>query len=124
MDQIRRIIGVLGTPSSEDMAFIGNDQAKKYIKSLPKRSKQAWSTLFPKANPVALDFLSKMVEFNPVKRYTIEQCLSHPYFEGLHNDQSEPVCETAFDWSFDNFKPTKEKLQEMIYDLSLHFHPS
>jgi mitogen-activated protein kinase 1/3 len=124
LDQIRRIIGVVGSPSAEDMSFIGNDQAKKYIKSLPRRNKQLWQTLYPKANPLALDLLSKMLVFNPIKRFTVEQCLSHPYFEGLHNEKSEPTCDSAFDWSFDNFKPTKDKLQEMIYELSLHFHPS
>lgn len=124
LDQIRRIIGIIGTPSPEDMAFIENEQAKKYIKSLPRRNKQAWNVLYPKANPVALDLLSKMLTFSPVKRYTVEQCLAHPYFEGTHNPETEPLCEAPFDWSFDSFKPTKEKIQEMIYELSLHFHPT
>ena len=106
------------------MTFVGSDQAKKYIKTLPKRNKQAWTTLYPKANPVSLDLLSKMLVFNPLKRYTVEQCLAHPYFEGLHQEDSELVCESPFDWSFDSFEPTKEKVQEMIYDLSLHFHPN
>jgi len=105
------------------MTFIENDQARRYIKGLPKRNKQHWTTLYPKANPLALDLLSKMLVFNPMKRYTVEQCLTHPYFEGLHSDQAEPVCDAPFDWSFDDFTPTKEKVQEMIYDLSLHFHP-
>lgn len=123
LDQIRRIIGILGSPSTEDMAFIGNDQARKYIKSLPRRNKQSWSSLYPKANPVALDLLSKMLVFNPLKRYTVQQCLAHPYFEGLHDENAEPLCGEAFDWSFDNFEPTKEKVQELIYDLSLLYHP-
>jgi hypothetical protein len=29
----------LGTPSAEDMGFIGNDLARKYIRKLPKRNK-------------------------------------------------------------------------------------
>ena len=60
---------------------------------------------------------------NPLKRYTIEQCLGHPYFEGISNTESEPACDSTFDWSFDNFKPTKEKIQGMIYDFGLEFHP-
>jgi Serine/threonine protein kinase len=123
LDQVQRIIAVLGTPSYEDMAFIGNEHALKYIKSLPKRTKQPWSTLYPKANPVALDLLGKMLVFNPDKRYTVEQCLAHPYFEGLHNPEEEPVCEQPFDWSFDNFEPTRELLQSMVYDEACKFHP-
>ena len=105
------------------MAFLENAQTRKYIKTLPRRNRQTWSTLYPKANPVALDLLGKMLVFNPLKRYTVEQCLAHPYFEGLHDESAEPLCEGTFDWSFDNFKPTKEKVQEMIYDLSLIYHP-
>ena len=117
------MIGILGTPSSEDMQFIGNDLAKKFVRSLPKRNKQSWATLFPKSNPVALDLLGKMMAFNPEKRYSIKQCLAHPYFEGLHNEAAEPIAEEPFDWSWDNFKPTKEILQNMVYDEALAFHP-
>jgi mitogen-activated protein kinase 1/3 len=56
--------------------------ARKYIRSLPKRNKQSWASLYPKANPVALDLLAKMLVFNPNKRFTTDQCLEHPYFEG------------------------------------------
>ena len=54
------------------MQYIGNPNAINYIKSLPKRTKQSFSTLFPKANPLLLDLLTKMITFNPDKRYTIE----------------------------------------------------
>jgi serine/threonine protein kinase len=65
LDQVQRIIAVLGTPTTQDMAYIGNESAIKYIKSLPKRSKQSFQGLYPNANPVGLDLLSKMLHFNP-----------------------------------------------------------
>lgn len=82
LDQIQRVIAVLGTPTYDDLSYIGNEQALLYVKSLPKRSKQNWSTLYTDGNPLALDLLAKMLTFNPNKRYTVEQCLEHPYFEG------------------------------------------
>jgi mitogen-activated protein kinase 1/3 len=124
LDQVQRIIAVLGTPGVDDCAFIGNESALKYIKSLPKRSKQSWKSLYPKANPQALDLLSKILVFNPDKRYTVEECLAHPYLEGLHNPDDEPVCEEPFDWTIDNFEPTKELLQTIVYEESLKYHPS
>lgn len=39
LDQVQRIIAVLGSPTVDDMHYIGNANAIKYIKSLPKRSK-------------------------------------------------------------------------------------
>lgn len=82
LDQIQRIISILGTPSFEDISFIGNEQALDFIKSLPKRSKQLWKNLFPDANKMGLDLLTKILAFNPNKRYTVDECLAHPYFEG------------------------------------------
>eukprot|EP00362_Geleiidae_sp_MMETSP1317_P001019 CAMPEP_0201282228 /NCGR_PEP_ID=MMETSP1317-20130820/5088_1 /ASSEMBLY_ACC=CAM_ASM_000770 /TAXON_ID=187299 /ORGANISM="Undescribed Undescribed, Strain Undescribed" /LENGTH=92 /DNA_ID=CAMNT_0047594281 /DNA_START=841 /DNA_END=1119 /DNA_ORIENTATION=+ len=92
------------------MAFIGNESAKKYIRSLPRRTRQKWTNLFNKANPVALDLLNKMLVFNPDKRWTVEQSLAHPYFEGLHSPEEEPLAEAPFDWTWDNFEPTKDLL--------------
>jgi serine/threonine protein kinase len=123
LDQIQKIISVTGTPSGEDLKFITNQGARDFLLKLPRRTKQSLSQLFPKSNPVALDLLSKMLIFNPHKRYTVEQCISHPYFEGLHNPEEEPVCSTPFDWSFDDIELTKENLQRAIYEESLHFHP-
>lgn len=123
LDQIQKIISVLGSPSRDDIEFITNQQAKEFVvNKLPKRTKQPFTNLFPKANPVALDLLAKMLVFNPNKRYTVEQCISHPYFEGLHNPDEEPISEVPFDWSFDDIELTKDNLQSMIYDESLKFH--
>lgn len=123
LDQVQRIIGVLGTPTAEDMNFIANPSARRYIHKLPRREKMKWTSLYSKANPVALDLLDKMLVFNPEKRWTIQECLAHPYFRDLHNPEEEPLAPEPFDWSFDNFEPTRELLQSMIYEEALRFHP-
>ena len=104
------MISILGTPRGEDLAYIGNQSALKYVRSIPKRSPQNFKTLFPKANPVGLDLLTRMLTFNPDKRYTVQECLTHPYFEGLHDPEEEVEAEEPFNWGFDDFKPTKEIL--------------
>ena len=35
----------------------------------------------------------------------------------------EPECEEPFDWTWDNFEPTKDLLQTMVWEESLEFHP-
>lgn len=123
LDQIQKIISVLGSPTGDDIEFIFKQEAKDFLKKLAKRTKQPFSTLFPNSNPVALDLLSKMLTFSPKKRYNANQCISHPYFEGLHDPELEPIAPGAFDWSFDDIELTEENLQSLIYDESLHFHP-
>ena len=122
LDQIQKIVAVTGTPKMEDLDFIKKKEAKEFFLKLVKRTKLTWSSLFPNANPIALDLLEKMLTFNPKKRYTVDQCISHPYFEGLHDPEQEPITTTPFDWSFDSVELTKENLQSMIYDESLYFH--
>lgn len=62
------------------MKYIGNENAIKYIKSLPKRTKQNWDKLFPDIKAPAADLLSRMLTFNPDKRYTVEECLGTNLF--------------------------------------------
>ena len=122
LDQIQKIVAVTGTPKMEDLDFIKKKEAKEFFLKLVKRTKLTWSSLFPNANPIALDLLEKMLTFNPKKRYTVDQCMSHPYFEGLHDPEQEPITTAPFDWSFDAVELTKENLQSMIYDESLYYH--
>ena len=70
----------------------------------------AWKKVYPKANPTALDLLDKMLAFNPTKRWTLKQCIEHPYFRELHNREDELPCPTVFDWSSDDFELTKDNL--------------
>lgn len=122
LDQIEKITSVLGSPSSEDLDFISKPEAKEFILKLEKKKKQNFSQIFPKANPVALDLLEKMLTFHPKKRITIKECLEHKYFEELRDPEAEITAENTFDWSFDEIELTKENLQKMIYEESLKFH--
>jgi len=45
-----------------------------------------------------------MLTFNPHKRATVEECLSHPYLEDLHCVEDEKIASKVFDWSIDDFE--------------------
>jgi mitogen-activated protein kinase 1/3 len=122
LDELQKIISVLGSPTESDLDFITDANIKNFVNRLAKRTKQSFNLMFSNANPVALDLLGKMLTFSPKKRYTVEQCISHPYFEGLHDPEQEPTADSTFDFSFDKDSLTKEKLRSMIYEESLRFH--
>jgi serine/threonine protein kinase len=56
-----------------------------------------FTQMFPHANPLALDLLAKMLNFDPAKRITCEQALEHPYLAVWHDPTDEPVCPTVRD---------------------------
>ena len=122
LDELQKIISVLGSPTESDIEYITDPKIKQFVNRLAKRTKQSFNLMFSNANPVALDLLGKMLTFSPKKRYTVEQCISHPYFEGLHDPEQEPTADSVFDFSFDKDSLTKEKLRSMIYEESMRFH--
>jgi mitogen-activated protein kinase 1/3 len=72
LDQVQRVIGVLGTPSEDDMEFISNPAARRYITRLPKKARANWKEIHPNASDLATDLLDKMLVFKPTKRWTVE----------------------------------------------------
>jgi len=119
--QMNLIFGVLGTPSADDMKFITNPKAKNYIKSLKPRQKKPFSKIYKHANPLALDLLEKMLEFNPAKRISVEDALAHPYFKSLHLPKKEVTCTTPFDFEFERTKMTRQLLRDFMWEEIFHF---
>lgn len=117
LDQLNHILGILGSPSEEDLECIINEkvslfdvqpkeinlswffyvyfflfwwnQARKYLESLPFKPKVPWTRLFQNADPNALDLLDKMLTFNPYNRITVEDALAHPYLEQYYDPGDE-----------------------------------
>ncbi|XP_025049741.1 glycogen synthase kinase-3 alpha-like, partial [Alligator sinensis] len=51
LDQLNHILGVLGSPSQDDLNCIINMKARNYLQSLPHKAQVPWAKLFPKADP-------------------------------------------------------------------------
>ncbi|KAJ8462527.1 hypothetical protein ONZ51_g10846 [Trametes cubensis] len=117
--QLSIILDILGTPSLDDFYAITSQRSREYIRALPFRKKKPFSSLFPNANPLAIDLMEKCLTFSPKRRIEVEDALKHPYLEAYHDPQDEPTAEpldpSFFD--FDNGDPlNKEQLKVMIYE--------
>lgn len=87
LDQLSVILGVIGTPSPEDIASIGN--ANEYIKTLKKSPSKNIDSLYPDADKDAIDLLKIMLRFNPKKRCTAEEALDHKFLKGIRQKDME-----------------------------------
>jgi mitogen-activated protein kinase 7 len=101
VDQLNQILHYLGTPSEDTLRRVGSPRAQDYIRSLPIKPRIPFQTLYPQANPQAIDLLQRMLSFDPAKRISCEEALNHPYLAVWHDPNDEPVCESKFDFSFE-----------------------
>ncbi|ORY27862.1 Pkinase-domain-containing protein [Rhizoclosmatium globosum] len=109
VDQLNQILNILGTPDDATLRRIGSERAQLYIRSLRRTQKVPWTHLFPRASPVALDLLERLLTFDPAARITVEEALAHPYLEAYHDASDEPSHPHPFDFSFE----TMETIEEM-----------
>lgn len=111
LDQLSVIFGVIGPPSPEDIASMG--KANEYLlQTLSKRTitqqnriqqpllvQQQPVTpleqLYPAADPLAMDLLKKMLQFNPQRRCTAAEALEHPFFQNVRKPELEVAAEQA-----------------------------
>lgn len=90
-----------GKPSEDELKFVTNTNAKKYIMSLPEKPRNSVATFITYENPLALDLLDKMLQIDPKNRITAEETLKHKYFESLHDPNDEPKFVGTLDFKFE-----------------------
>ncbi|EFC37688.1 predicted protein [Naegleria gruberi] len=125
LNQIDKILDILGTPLPEDV--FGCFKAQVYMSNQPYRKRKDFKKLFPDANPEALDLLEKMLEFSPEKRITVSDSLRQPYLDSManHMDEDEDAnngfVTRDFEYRFDESWEVPE-IKRMMYEEIVNFH--
>ncbi|KAL7466058.1 hypothetical protein ACHAXS_006350 [Conticribra weissflogii] len=123
IDQLTLISSKLGKLPEEDLDFVTSEKARRFMRKLPNKAPAPMNQQFPNAPPDCLDLLRKMLEIHPRKRITVEEALKHPFMSQLHSEDDEPVCERPFDFSFEDEKLHRIRLQELIWEEVGDFRP-
>jgi serine/threonine protein kinase len=121
--QLTLITDVIGTPSDEDIANIGSEKARRYIRGLPFKPRVPFTKIYPNASAAAIDLLEKMLTFDPDRRITVEEALAHPYLSTLHDPADEPTCPHVFDFEFEDRPLTKADVADLIFDEIAEYNP-
>lgn len=79
-DQLNQILRILGTPDEQTIKRLVNDSPEIQIRPFPRMPRVPFQQLYPKAHPLAIDLLEKLLKFDPTQRISAEEALRHPYF--------------------------------------------
>ncbi|KAK8944807.1 Mitogen-activated protein kinase 2 [Platanthera zijinensis] len=121
--QLQLITKLIGSPDDSSLGFLRSDNARRYVRQLPHYPKQQFSSRFPTISPGAQDLLERMLVFDPSRRITVDEALAHPYLASLHDMNDEPVCQTPFNFEFEQPSVTEEDIKLLIYRETLSFNP-
>jgi len=114
IDQLTRILQLVGKPDEKLLSKLGSDEARNYIRSLPKMEKKNFSEVFSGASPLAIDLLEKMLELDADKRITAEQTLAHPYLAQYADPSDEPSSQ-PYDQTFEDFDVSVQEWKEYMW---------
>jgi mitogen-activated protein kinase 1/3 len=76
---------------------------------------------YPGSSPESLDFLNKVLVFNPYFRISLKECLEHPLFAAVRNIERENVQTTPVTLDFEKEDLNRDKLRQLILHESSYF---
>lgn len=79
------ITKLLGTPTEEELNFVTNQKARRFMLNLPKEPASSLKLKYPEASDDAIDLLEKMLVIDPARRIQVTEALEHPYLASLHD---------------------------------------
>ncbi|GMT26004.1 hypothetical protein PFISCL1PPCAC_17301, partial [Pristionchus fissidentatus] len=91
IDQLTRIMKVVGTPNEEFLNKIQSEEARNYIRNLPFMPRLNFLSLFPNASRAAVDLLDKMLVLDPDYRISVVDAIAHEFIREYSIAEEEPV---------------------------------
>lgn len=120
-DQLGRILHMNGKLSEEDTAFIPSRLTRKYLHNLTLPNPPTpLNTVCRDCPGSAGDLLQKLLTFNPEKRITVAEALSHSYLEGYYRPDDEPcakpIPKDAFTFEEGVYGLNQDQLKRLVWE--------
>lgn len=113
-DQLARIFAIIGTPTDDDKSFVTDQKASDYLESFPSNGRADLTDKYPGAPKEAIDFLNKILVFNPYFRISLVDALKHPLFDNVRRPQAESLQGTPIELEFEKIILNKDKLRQLF----------
>ncbi|KAJ7795341.1 kinase-like domain-containing protein, partial [Mycena olivaceomarginata] len=126
VEQLRMIIGVLGTPAVEQISHITRKSSRQFLPTLPHSTAIPLQSLFPAAKACAN--FAKLLTFDPRKRLSATECMTHQYLELYHDPEDEPDClppdSSYLEFDLDEDVLIAPSFPGLLYEEAMSFVPA
>uniref|UniRef100_A0A674DPP9 mitogen-activated protein kinase n=1 Tax=Salmo trutta TaxID=8032 RepID=A0A674DPP9_SALTR len=123
LDQLKEIMKITGTPTADFVTKLQSQDAKNYIRSLPKVPKKDLHFLFSKASSDAVCVLERMLLLDPERRVSASEALAMPFFSEFREPEEETEAQ-PYDHSMDNTDLLLEQWKRYTFTEILSFRPA
>lgn len=108
------IFAVIGTPENDGRSFVTDQKALEYLDSFPWNPRVDLTLKYPGAPAEAIDFLYKILVFNPYFRLSLQDALNHPLFDNVRRPQAEGFVGKPIELEFEKMTLDKSTLRELF----------
>eukprot|EP01017_Pseudomicrothorax_dubius_P002362 TRINITY_DN10038_c0_g1_i2.p1 TRINITY_DN10038_c0_g1~~TRINITY_DN10038_c0_g1_i2.p1 ORF type:complete len:320 (-),score=73.21 TRINITY_DN10038_c0_g1_i2:116-1075(-) len=116
LNQIERVLELIGKPRHEDVEALQSPLAWNIISNTTITKKKSFHTLFANASEDAIDLIRKLLVFNPNNRLTVEEALQHRYLAQFSCQEEEITHPTVIGIPMnDNKKYSIREYREALY---------
>ena len=132
MNHMERVFQVIGKPTAEDIEEIQSEYIYELLEVFEgcntQKKKSSFQAFFPGVSEITLDFLRKLLAFNPKKRLTVDDALKHKFleeFSGIEELEKDSQKRAMINLSDDKAKTPEDYRQSLIRNrLYLTEHPA
>jgi mitogen-activated protein kinase 15 len=87
INQLEKIIEITGKPSKTDVKSMQSTFAPTILDSINVTQFRPLKSKYADSPELAIDLLTKLLQFNPEKRITVDEALRHPYLEQFYTGE-------------------------------------
>ncbi|CAK67545.1 unnamed protein product (macronuclear) [Paramecium tetraurelia] len=115
LNQIEKIIELIGRPKIEDLETINAPLALQVLDGIQMQKRKSYAGFFPNASPDFIDFIRQCLNWNPQKRMTIDEALKHQLMKEFSNTEDEKTLKSIIRIPFsENKKLTIKDYRDKI----------
>ncbi|KAK8888956.1 hypothetical protein M9Y10_033697 [Tritrichomonas musculus] len=117
LDQMERVVAFTGHPSQADIDSMHSEFADTMIANLQhNQPRLTLEQKLPQADNDTIDFIKRLLVFNPDHRMTVQDALEHKFVAQFHNPEEELACDTPLKLSLsDNKRYSVKDYRNKIY---------